>query len=326
MYLNMDWEITVGDYQLALLESVEVHKSVDLLADTCTIKLPGAAYGKAYRVEQQIKRGDKVKVKLGYNKDRQLADFRTEFEGYLLNMGTDDGSLTINCEDDLFLMRVAVKDKEFKSVPMSAIAQYLIDQTGVKLTLACTLGTVYDKFVISKATAYDVLKKLHEETKANIYISDGKLQIHPPYVEQHGTVSYSFQQNIKSSDLKYVRKEDKKIEIVVSSTSKDGTKNEVRFGTTGGDQVKMDGHGMTEASRKALAQDRYRVLMTDGYEGGINAWLNPLVEPGYSAKVTDADYEYKDGSYYVTAVTTTFDSNGGARKVQLGIKVGGANG
>jgi hypothetical protein len=318
MFLDLDWQIMVGNYALALVESVEVHKSVDLLADTCSIKLPGAAYGKAYRVEEQLKRGDKVSVRLGYN-----GDLVTEFEGYLLNISTDGGSLTINCEDELFLLRKAVADKQFKAASVKSIAEYLVQQAGAGLTVSCTLGVTYDKFVISKATAFDVLKKLQEETKANIYLRAGVLHIHPPYVEQHGNVSYSFQQNIESSDLKYIRKEDKKIEIIITATGADGKKKEVRFGNTGGDQQAFDGHGMSDASMKALAEDKYRVLMTDGYEGSITAWLIPFVEPGYSASVKDEDYEYKDGSYYTTAVTTTFDSNGGARKVQLGIKLGG---
>lgn len=321
MYNNMDWQITVGDYALALLESVEVHRSVDVLADTCVIKLPGASYGKAFRIEQQIKRGDKVSVQLGYNKG-----LRVEFEGYLLNIGTDGGNLTLNCEDDLFLFRKDVPDKEFKSLHVKDIAQYLIDQTGVKIELNCTLSILYDKFVIRKATAYDVLKKIQDETKGNIYLKDGKLNIHPPYIETHNYVRYSFQRNIESSDLKYVRKEDKRIQVIVETTGKDGKKKEVRFGTTGGDQEKLNGHGMSEASMQTLAENRYRALMTDGYEGSITGWLIPFVEPGDSAEIKDEDYEYKDGWYYVTAVTTTFDANGGVRKVQLGIKVGGQNG
>ncbi len=322
MYFKMDWEVKINDRKLAMIEAIEIHKSVDLLAATCVITLPGSAYGKALRVEDQVKRGDRVQVWLGYDREQRPSDFRLEFEGYLLDLGTDDGNLTFNCENDMFLLRKKVCDKQFKGASVKTIAEYLISQSGVKLTLECTLPINYEKFVISRATAFDVLTKIKEETNASIFIQAGKLLIHPPYKDKTGDVAFSFQKNIESSDLKYVRAIDKKIEVVVTSTSKDGKKREVRAGTTGGDQVKLSGYGMTEGSMKDLAEDRYRVLMTDGYEGSINGWLIPFVEPGFSAKITDEDYEYKDGKYFVNSVITNFSSSGGVRQTQLGIRLG----
>lgn len=318
MDYNMDYKITVGDYQLALLDGVEIHKSVDILADTCTITLPGFAYNKAFRVEQQLKRGDKIVVQLGY--DDKL---KREFDGYLLNAATDDGSLTLNCEDALFLFRKPVKNKEFKAAPVKDITQYVIDQTGVSATLECNLPITYEKFVIANATGYDVLKKLQEETRGNIYINGSTLYIQPPYTNTHNRVRYSFQQNIESSDLKYKRSEDKRIEIVVQNTDKSGKKREVTSGTTGGDRIIIIGNGLDEKAMKILADAEYRRQVYDGYEGSVNTWLIPWVEPGDSAEIIDEDFEYKDGWYFVTAVTTTFDRNGAVRKVQLGIKLAG---
>ena len=326
MHFNMDWHIEIGRYKLAMLDSVEIHKSVDLLADSCVIKLPASIYNQALKIEDingkdKIVRGDGVLVKLGYN-----GKLQEEFKGYLLNIGTDDGSITINCEDELFLLRKAVRDKEFKNKTVKEIAQYLLVETGlnVSLRLNCSLTIDYDKFVISKATAYDVLKKLQEETKGNIYIKNGALNIHPPYVENHGAVAYSFQVNIEQSDLKYKRAEDKKIEIVVESVGKDGKKKFFSYGTSGGDKKTVTGDGMSEKGIIEKAKNEYDLLIYDGYEGSITTWLIPYVENGYSATIKDEDYEYKDGTYYVTAVTTTMNNSGGVRKVQLGKKL--ANG
>lgn len=315
----MDWEITIGDFKLALLESCEVHKSVDLLADTCKIVLPEAAYNQSLKIEAQINRGDKVLVKLGYNNN-----LVKEFEGYLLNINTDSGNLTLNFEDDLFLMRKGVKDKEFVKSSTKQIAQYLVDAVGAAIKVECSLNMDYDKFVISKSTAYDVLKKIQEETKANIYLKNGALHIHPPYLEKFGSVRYSFQQNIESSDLKYVRKDQTALEVIVTSTGKDGKKKQARFGNSkAGDKVTLDGYGLTEASMKQKAETAHNLQLFDGYEGSVSTWLIPYVEPGYSAEIIDEDYEYKNGWYYVTAVTTTFSSSGGVRKTQLGKKLVG---
>lgn len=306
----------IGTWRLMLIDSVEIHKSVDLLADTCEIVLPASVYNYALKVEDKIAPGDRVVVQLGYD------DLKKEFEGYLQRIDTDDGSLILNCEDDLYLLRKSVKDKEFKKTSIKEIIQYVIDQTGAGLQLNCTLTINYDKFVITRAEGYDVLKKLQDETKGNIYIKDGVLNVHPLYTEEHGYVSYSFQQNIESADLKYRRKKDRKVEVIVTTTDAKGKKVEVRYGDMGGEKKTIDAPGMNKESMQQKAKDEHRLRSYDGYEGSITGWLIPFVEPGYSCQLKDEDYSYKDGSYYVTGVTTSIDgSKGGQRKVQLGVRL-----
>lgn len=319
MYYNMDWAVELGKYSLRLMAGCEIHKSVDILAATCTITLPGFAYNKAFEVEDKLKRGDKVVVKLGYTEAMNKP--KEEFTGYLLSVSTDGGSLTLNCEDELFTLRKNVNDKQFLKTTTKQLAQYLLSETKSQLKLNVTLTIDYDKFVISKATAYDVLKKLKEETKANIFIKDGTLHIHPPYSEEFELVQYSFQQNIEKDDLQYIRAEDKKVEVIVSTTGKDGNKKEVRYGTSGGEKIEIDGSGMSEAGMRKRAELEHDLHVLDGYEGSITTWLIPSIRPGDTAKVKDADYPYKDGRYYVTAVTTTFGESGASRKVQLGKKL-----
>ncbi|WP_418894600.1 hypothetical protein [Limibacterium fermenti] len=74
---------------------------------------------------------------------------------------------------------------------------------------------------------------------------------------------------------------------------------------------------------KKRGQEEIKYLSYTGYEGSITGWLVPYVEPTYSAHIHDAEYEFKTGSYYVVSVTTTFDENGGVRKVELGRKLTG---
>ena len=70
-------------------------------------------------------------------------------------------------------------------------------------------------------------------------------------------------------------------------------------------------------ARQVLEQKVYT-----GYEGNFQAWLLPYVDAGYKVVISDPDYEYKDGAYYVTGVETTFSRNGGVRKVTLGKRIG----
>lgn len=321
-----------------MVDSIEIHKSVDLLADTCRIKLPATVNNKPIPqatvnelgddVKGKLNRGDLVKVWAAYDVD-EFGDKKPEFEGYLLNVNTDDGSIEIYCEDDLFLMRKPVADKQFKNTGLKQIAEYLVTQLGLAIKVNCSLTINYDTFIISKATAYDVLKKLKDETKGNIYIRENdqgekELHIHPPYTEQHGYADYSFQENIETSDLKYKTRDDRKVQIIIERTGKDGKTIKETYGTSGGDQETIKGYGMSREAMIQTAKNRYNQLCYDGFEGSITGWLIPYVEPGYSVSITDEDYPYKDGSYYATAVTTSISgSGGGVRVIQLGIKLSG---
>lgn len=336
MYLQLSWYISIGQYSLGMLDGVEIHKSVELLSNTCSIKLPAQVYNKPIAQESateigddikgKLKRGDKVKVWLGYDIE-SFAGIKPEFEGYLLNINTDDGSIILNCEDDLFLMRKAVKDKQFKNTGVQQVAEYVVSELGLNMKVNCSLTIRYDKFIISKATGYDVLKKLKEETKGNIYIrmneaNEAVLNIHPPFIERHGYVDYSFQQNIESSDLKYRTKEDRRLLVIIERLGKDGKTIRETYGNTGGDQETIKGDGMSQESMLQAAKNRFDQRCYEGYEGSIITWLIPYAEPGYSANIEDEDYPYKNGTYYISAVTTSMDGNGGGvRKVQMGIKL-----
>ena len=313
----MVYDIQIGNHKLGLLESVEIHKSVDLLVDTAVIVVPGVVYNQSLDIEDKVKVGDRVTVKLGYD------DLISEFTGYLQRIDTDDSSLTFNCEDEMYLTRKPVADKEFKNVTVKEIAQYCLSQIGMS-DLNCTYDITFEKFVISKANAYDVLNKLQEDTKANIYMSGTTLNIHPAYIEKGGDVYYDFARNIESSDLKYRNSDDRKFEIEVEGIGTDGTRKTVTVGTTGGEKrtVKVF-NVMDEAALKQRGMEEMKYLSYDGYEGSVTGWLIPFVEPTYSAHIYDKEYEFKTGSYYVVSVTTTFSNGGGIRKVALGRKLTG---
>jgi len=318
---NMVYDIQIGNYRLGLLESVEIHKSVDLLADTAVVKVPGVVYNQALDIEDKVKVGDPVTIKLGYDSDPP-----TEFEGYLQRIDTDDSRLTFNCEDAIYLTRKPIPAKVFTNCKVKDIAQYCMDHLGFGLNCKLDTSTPYfDKFVISpNDTVYNVLSKLQETTKANIYMQGTTLNIHPRYIEKGGDVTYDFAVNIEKSDLKYRKKEDRPVEVTVKSVGSDGKSRSLTIGQAGGDKVTLDSPTtMTKDGMNTTAQNMLREKSFDGYEGSITGWLVPYVEPTWSAKIIDKEYEYKTGSYYVISVTTTFDENGGSRKVELGIKLTG---
>lgn len=315
--LQMVWQIRIGGYRLGLLEAVKIHRSVDLLADTAEIVLPAMMMNKALEVEKQLKRGDAVTIELGY--DGQL---REEFRGYLHEISVDGGSLTLRCEDGLFLFRKPLPGMELKDISLKELLEHVVRAAGLETKVECSYEFRYGKFVINRSTGYDVLKKVQEETKANIYLKGNVLHVHPAYEEVFGRVKYDFARNIEKDELVYKKADERKFEVEVEGLDKEGKSVKVVVGTTGGDRRSVKIYGVTDpAQLRKRGEEELKYLMYDGYEGELTGWLVPYCDAGYVAEIRDAEYPQKDGSYYVTAVTTEFSENGGCRRVQVGRRV-----
>lgn len=310
-------DIQIGDYRIGMLDKVSIHRSVELLADTATITLPAAQFNVALEVEDKIHRGDVVVIRLGYDE----VGIKEEFRGYLQSISTDGGDITLKCEDELHTFRKDIPNKQYKSVSLEALLKEVLAAAGVNLKVKNTYQWTYESFVISDATAYDVLKKVQEECGADIYIKDGELHIHPPGEVVGIDRYYNFALNVESADLTYRSAADKKVKVVVKATMPDGTVKEVEVGATGGDKVEIKSPTSDAASMKQRGEEELLRRSFDGYDGSITTWLIPECMPGDIANLHDEDYPKKDGAYFVRSVTTEFSSSGGSRKIELGFRL-----
>lgn len=315
---NIEFKTNGKKYRLALLYSVEIEKSVENLVDTCIITIPEAILNKVLNIENKIQRGTEVIVQLGYN-----SKLNTEFIGYVKEVKNNNSTLTIECEDSVFQFRKPVQSEELKPTSVSQIAQRIIDQCAAGMNLSCDFDITYEKFIIHQANGFDILKKLQEETKANIYIDSqtNTLHIHPPFIEKSGTIKYSPQINVQSVSLEYKRAQDRKFEITVKSVSLDGKVNEIKAGQSGGESVVLTVGPMSDEDMRKIGDAELSKRMSDRFEGTIETWLIPVITPTATAKFEDTDYPEKTGSYYVPTVKTSFSSAGGVRIVTFGIKV-----
>lgn len=314
---TLDFEVKIGEFYLGMVDSITIHKSVELLADTCEIVLPAARLNKALEIEEQIKRGDEVSVSIGYKE----VGIKEEFKGYLQRISTDGGSIKLFCEDDLFQFRKDLPNEELKRISLSDLLSKVVKGIGKNYKVDCSYTWVYDKFVIRDATGYDVLKKVQEECGADIYLKDGVLHIHPPGEVVGKERFYDFAVNIEEAELSFKRAEDKKVKVVVKAIMPDGKVKEIEVGSTGGEKVEVKCHASDTASMKARGEAEVKRRTFDGYDGSITTWLIPECNPGDTASIHDGDYTYKDGTYFVRSVTTDFSEAGGKRKVELGYRL-----
>lgn len=314
---TMRYDIRVGNYKVGMLEKVEINRSVELLADTATITLPAAEYNAALDVESKIKRGDKVTISLGYEETGMVE----EFAGWVQRIGTDNGAITIECEDDLFKFRIGLKDQQKTDITLADLLKLVVKGIGGGYKIDCSYSWTYEKFTINSATGFDVLKKVQEESGADIYIHGDMLHVHAPGQTVGKDIIYDFAQNVQSCNLNYRRADERKVQVVVKAITPDGKVKERHFGPTGADKVEVKCATSDDASMKLRGESERKRLTFDGYDGSITTWLVPFVIPGDSANLHDAEYDYKDGRYFVRAVKTEFSSSGGTREVELGFRL-----
>lgn len=311
--------ITIGSYRLKLVDEVRIVKSIDSLSDTATIRVPGAVMNRAIEVESKIAEGDSVEIELGYD-----GDLYGEFRGYVDRVSTDGGTVTIECVDSLYLFkRKSLRNRQYKKIALRELLKQVCAEVNGLIEVDCDYDVVYDTFTVYKATGYDVLSKVQDDIKANIYFSGRTLRVHAPYKYESGdVVRYDFGRNVEKSDLRYVRARDKKVEVELTIYAADGTSRKVSYGTTGGQKVERTSVTMDERSARKLARDEYEALVYDGYEGSFTGWLLPFVQPTYAVELKDQDYPEKDGRYYVVGVEVQYSRSGGVRRVTLGRRVG----
>lgn len=319
---NIDWNIQFKTgsktYKLALLAEVEVVSSVDSIADQATIVLPETANNKVLDLEQKIVRGSEVLIQFGYNNE-----LKTEFKGWVREVISNDSSLKIFCEDDIFLFRKSIANKNLKPASMKDVLQYVVDQVDPEFTVNCTYAINYEKFTIYDATGYDVLKRLQEETKFNLDFNreDKVINVYPPYLESTGSVAYSMQDNIENSSLEFKNKFDDKFEVIIESTNLAGKVSKIKRGSTGGDKTTIKVGAMDKESMIELANNILKKKAAPAYEGSFDAWAIPFVKPSMSAQIKDSEYPEKTSFYYVATVSTRMSSSGIRRTITPTLKL-----
>lgn len=316
MYL-LSWHITIGKYSVQTLKEVKINTSVLNLSDTASIELPGQYLNIWRKIEDKVHVGDAVTIQLGYDNDLE-----TEFTGYLKRISRDNNSLVLECEDALYLLDKTVKDMEYKTITLKELLQKILTQVDPEMTVDCDYDFTYEKLVVFKSTALDVLKKVHDDTKANIWFEGKTLHVHPVYQEQKGdkAVIYDTEVNVQSNELKWKDKADKKVMVEVKFTKPNGELAKQEYGVSGGQKVTRYVDSNNESDLKKAAENEYNLWNYSGYEGSFTGWLVPVVKAGESVRLRDK--ERPESKYYVTGVEIEFGQNGAKRKVTLGRKLG----
>lgn len=304
--------------------SVEIELDMFKINSSCKIKIPTIARlqakgipGENVQTAKQFNRGDKILVKLGY--DDQL---ETEFVGFISRVNFAS-PCEIECEGYEFLLRSPCETKTWTKTNMKEVIQYIIEGTPIELSDHVP-EVSFTKFIIpANMTKLEALQMVKEKYGMTIFFDGQMLYAGLAYVLDNGLVKYRLGWNtIKDNDLKYRNADDVSLKIKAVWVKPDNTKLEAEVGDPKGSQRTLFFYNVSSKEElEKLAKEEIKKYKYSGYEGKITTFLQPFVKPGMKAELQDPKYSERNGTYYITKVTTKADKSGGRRAVDFTIKI-----
>jgi hypothetical protein len=338
---TLNSEVTIGKFEFSGVNEVRISRSIHSIADTAVLTIPsiskviksGKVVEEGIITGKQFADGDPVTIKLGYNGDMQ-----TEFVGFVkrrnLNM-----PLEVECEGYSWLLRRNSVNGFYSSVSVKDLLEAAVSgiDSNYKINVDCTVDFELSNIVIDNQSGFDIINNLSKYTDGNLccfFIKPNTLWCgfyYSLYAKDNsafnvGTVNYKLGYNVvKDNSLKERFIENDPVEVTYRKKKANGDKiYEVSdvFKNFARKHVKILNHIKEAVTLKRLANERAYQLNYSGYEGHINAFLQPYATPGYHAYITEDRYPQNNGDYIIESTEVIYGINGARRKVEPGLKAG----
>ena len=302
------------------ITACEIERSTDDLTDTCKLTLPKRMLWDS-KEGAPLRRGDKVRISLGYDDDLQLA-----FVGYIREVGIKT-PVVIECEDEMFqLKRKPTAKKAYRNASLS---QILSDQgiTDFKVLGEQTLGA----YRIKADNVAALLGELKEQGVRSFFrYEDGKPILYCGVVfdrEVSGKPSQVITSGINlisDSSLKEQHGDTMRIKIKAISflpTAKKGKTKKIKLelGDADGELRTLHTYGKTESELRAWAEQEIRRLKRDGLTGSLTTFGVRLIDKLDTVGVI-IDSK-KKGIYQVKKVTVKYGTEGLRQEISLGLRL-----
>lgn len=313
--LVMHHNILIEGKQLKNLERLTITTTVDAPISTAEIVIPYKTIRRPYTVLQQsnshlslLKKGASIQIFLGYNKKLNL-----EFEGYITHTDKDHTAIKLQCENKFFEYKKTISDKIFTNTSIEAIIHYLHQQLNLQRAFTTDVDIKYSKFSIINQTAYEVLRRLQEETHLHIFLKDNHLYITPQTLKRFNLIKYHPEKNIEKIEFESTNTPNDKVQIHVESKNKQGQSIQYTYGEKGGDTIYVKLQGIESLKElQKIAENAY-INTKNKYRKRckITGWLIPHTTAGDVVELKGTDTN--DGLYYCQKVEVSYGESGGIR-------------
>lgn len=310
--VNMNSHITIGAYvfKTGKLNGVKIQSSRKVIGDTASIFLPNYYKG-SDRFDSLVQEGDPVEIQLGYD-----GDYRTEFIGYVKEVKPNT-PLEIVCEDETWRLKQEQVSMSWKETTLHDVLRYLVPDVQIEC-----INIDLSPFRLDKVSKAEALAKIKKMYGLDVYFRGKKLYVGFAYQESGlNEVKYHFQKNAIHGDLTFKTKKTVKIKVKAVSILKSNEKLEVEVGDEDGELRTLHFYNITKTDElKAIAEEKLELLKYDGYRGKMKAKGVPFVVHSTKVQLEDDKYPKRTGKYFIDEITTTYDSGGFNRTIELGRK------
>lgn len=299
----------------SFVNAVEITRDMEKLTTTAKITMPKKVRWDGMS-EIPVKRGDTVKISLGYDGELQPA-----FYGYVREVGFKT-PVVIECEDEMFrLKQMPAVKKAYRSVNLETLLQ---DQG-----LTCRLNIMGEQslgaYRVTADTVASLLGKLSQQGVRSFFrYEDGEPVLYAGVIfEREAAPSQVFRTGINiisDSSLNQQKADTMRLRVKAVSLMPDNRKIKVEVGDADGELRTLHTYNKSESELKAWAEQEVKRLKRDGLTGSFTTFGAKLVDAlDAVALVIDG---VKMGVYQVKKNVIKYGDGGFRQEITLGLRVG----
>lgn len=301
-------------WSLDFVTAVEITRDTEKLTAEAKITLPkklkwdGAA-------EIPVRRGDSVRIALGYDNNMQLA-----FVGYVRDVGFKT-PVVITCEDDMFrLKQMPAQKKAYRSVSLET----LLKDQGITYRLNVMGEQSLGAYRVTADTVAALLGKLSEQGIRSFFRYEaGEPVLYCGVLfERDSTPAQVFRSGlniISDQSLQQQKAENMRLRVKAVSLMPDNKKIKVEVGDADGEHRTLHTYNKTESELKAWAQQEVKRIKRDGLTGSFTTFGASLVDClDAIGLIIDGT---KMGVYQVKKNVIKYGDSGFRQEITLGLRL-----
>lgn len=297
------------------VNAVEITRDTEELTTEAKITMPKKVkWDKADKVP--VKRGDSVKISLGYDDNLQTA-----FVGYVRDVGFKT-PIVITCEDEMFkLKQMPTKKKAYRSVSLET----LLKDQGISYRLNIMGEQALGAYRVTADTVAALLGKLSEQGIRSFFrYEDGAPVLYCGVLFERDTrpaqVFKTGLNIISDQSLQQQKAENMRLRVKAVSLMPDNKKIKVEVGDADGEHRTLHTYNKTESELKAWAEQEIKRLKRDGLTGSFTTFGHTLVDCLDAIGIVIDGV--KSGVYQVKKNIVKYGDGGYRQEITLGLRVG----
>lgn len=297
------------------VNAVEITRDTEKLTTEAKITMPKKVkWDKADNIP--VKRGDSVKISLGYDDNLQTA-----FVGYVRDVGFKT-PIVITCEDEMFkLKQMPTKKKAYRSVSLET----LLKGQGIGYRLNIMGEQALGAYRVTADTVAALLGKLSEQGIRSFfrYEDDTPVLYCGVLFERDTRPAQVFKTGlniISDQSLQQQKAENMRLRVKAVSLMPDNKKIKVEVGDADGEHRTLHTYNKTESELKAWAEQEIKRLKRDGLTGSFTTFGHTLVDCLDAIGIVIDGV--KSGVYQVKKNIVKYGDGGYRQEITLGLRVG----